>query len=75
MPQASETEGASSADGRAAGVACVSRRRYSKHTDPALVISNSQEAASHGSFAALLPFIRRPKQCSDSDAKLANKEG
>jgi len=76
VPQAINIDGASSVGGSAAGVACVlKRRRYSKHKDPALVTSNITEAASNSSFLALVPFIRRPKECSDCDANLANKEG
>ena len=76
MPQATTIEGASSAGGSAAGLASmVQRQRRSKHKTPAVVTSNIKEAASHSSCPALLPFIRRPKECSDTDAVLAKKDG
>jgi len=75
-PHATNIEGGSSVGGSAAETASVPRRqRYSKHKNPALVTSNIKEAASHSSCPALLPFVRRLKECSDSDAILAKKDG
>ncbi len=76
VPQATNIEGASSAGGSAAGIASmVQRQRRSKHKTPAVVTSKIKEAASHSSCPTLLPYIRRPKECPDCDAILANKEG
>ncbi len=76
VPQATDIEGASSVGGSAAEAASVlKRQRYSKHKTPALVTSNRQEVASHSSSPALVPFIRRPKECSDCDKDLANIQG
>ena len=76
VPQATNIEGASSAGGSAAGLSSVvNGQRNSNHQTPAVVTSNIKEAASHSSCPALVPFIRRPQECSDCDKDLANIEG